>query len=445
MGDIGPLGETTMYLLSNASVLLSAREDVFADGTAGSFTKDGWLSAADTRWKLCSEAVAAGEDMTAHPCGGDVAAAAGTFYFETDDDTSTIEALPVNDTDFPAGTTARITALLCFVDLSAPGPCVGNPGAADEEAVSSLIITLLAYGYSDCTDTTDITTCTGEATIAKPISNYRKLTGSPAVPLVSKSTTPLNGTFEVVGNPNGGGVGVPLTTWIDDSAGLLSSGTWQTCEMEEWYHTTELPEDVACTDNNCTCGPGGNDTAYFLSWKTATETNIGIDIVLDPVFPTDLFEFYFGVPRALYMQIKGSANTKLLDAGDCGTLDADSSGIIWINGGSCSINANAAVGSPQAPVVLVSAADEISINGGAEIFGVLYVFDDDPTGHGAVLKSTGSATVYGAVIVDGEIGALQGNFQVVYNSDVLIGAAGIAGLGSVNGGWRDFGPPDIAW
>ena len=76
---------------------------------------------------------------------------------------------------------------------------------------------------------------------------------------------------------------------------------------------------------------------------------------------------------------------------------------------------------------------------------MVYIFDDDPTGHGAVLKSTGGGTVYGAVIVDGEIDQLQGTFQVVYNSDVLIGAAGIAGLGSVNGGWRDFGLPDIAW
>jgi len=439
------LDEGIMYLLSNSNVLLSSREDAFADGDTGSFTKDGWLSASGMRWKLCSEAVAAGEDMASHPCGGDVAAISGAYYYETDNDTSTIEALPVNELDFPVGTTARMSALLCFVDLTTPVPCTGNPGSVGEEVDSTLILTLLAYGYSDCSDTTDITTCTGEATIAMPISNYRKLAGAPSVPLVSKSTAPLDGTFEVVGNPNGGGVGVPLTTWIDASAGLISSGSWQTCEMEEWYHTNEQPEGVACTDNNCLCGPGGNDTSYFLSWRAqGGDTNIGIDIILDPDFPPDLFEFFFGVPRSLYTQVKNAAEDRI-DASECGDLDQDSSGMIWINGGLCTIASNAVIGSPLAPVVLVSAADKISLAGGVVIYGVLYIFDDDPVGHGAELKTVGTATVYGAVIVDGTIDKLQGTFQVVYNKDVLLAANGIAGLGSVNGGWRDFGLPDIAW
>ena len=445
------IDEGMMYLLANASVLLSSREDAFGDGTTGSFTKDGWLSASGMRWKLCSEAVAAGEDMASHPCGGDVAAIAGAYYYETDNDTSTIESLPVNNQDFPGGTTANMSALLCFVELGTPIPCAGNPGSVAAEAEVSLLLTLLAYGYSDCTDTTDTTTCKGEATIAMPISNFRKLSGSPSVPLVSKSTTPLDGTFEIVGNPNGGGIGVPLTAWIDSTSGLLSSGSWQTCEMEEWYHTNELPDDVICSDNNCMCGPGGNDTAYFLSWRgPGGDTNIGIDIVLDPSFPPDLFELFFGVPRALYTHVKGGAVP--VAAADCGDLGPDSKGLYWINGGDCNLTGNRVaagqplvIGSPLEPAVLVSAASNTILNGGVNLFGVLYLFDDDPAGSTVVLKATGGATVYGAVIVDAEIDKLQGTFQIVYNEDVLLAATGIAGLGSVNGGWRDFGLPDIAW
>jgi hypothetical protein len=96
-------------------------------------------------------------------------------------------------------------------------------------------------------------------------------------------------------------------------------------------------------------------------------------------------------------------------------------------------------------VILVSAADLTTINGGATIFGVLYIFDDDPAGNGAELKSTGSAAVYGAAIVDAEIDKLQGTFQVVYNSAVVATASAVSGVGTVNGGWRDFGLPDIAW
>ena len=99
----------------------------------------------------------------------------------------------------------------------------------------------------------------------------------------------------------------------------------------------------------------------------------------------------------------------------------------------------------MAPVLLVSAADLLTINAGAVIFGVVYIFDDDPAGNGAALKTTGNATIYGACIVDGEIDKLQGTFQVVYNESVLATAAGVKGVGAINGGWRDFGLPDIAW
>jgi hypothetical protein len=76
---------------------------------------------------------------------------------------------------------------------------------------------------------------------------------------------------------------------------------------------------------------------------------------------------------------------------------------------------------------------------------VLYIFDDDPAGNGAALKATGGATVYGAAIVDGEIDKLQGTFQVVYNSAIIATAAGVKGISTMNGGWRDFGLPEVVW
>ncbi len=377
-----------------------------------------------------------------HPCGGEVPAKPGSYYYDTDANTATIESLPIELTDMPVGSTARMSALMCFVDLADTGANCGGPGSTVEaEANAALAITLMGYGYSDCTDINTLSTCTGRATIARPVGTDRKLGGTPSVPLVAKSTVPLDGTFEVVGNPNGGGEGVPLTTWMDGTADLLSAGTWQTCEMEEWYHIPERPEGVACTDNNCICGPGGNDPDYFLSYRTSGgDTHIGIDIIQDLDFPDDLFDVYFGVPRSQYQTIKSSA--KILP--NCTTLGPGSSGLIWITG-SCSINAGTVVGSALAPVVLVTEA-ETSINGGAVIFGVVYVFDGYPEGsNSAELKSTGGATIYGSVIADSPIDKLQGTFQVVYNSGVLATATGYAGVGAMNGGWRDFGLPEIAW
>jgi len=426
-----------MYMLANTNVILSSRENVFPDGGNGTFTKDGWFSASNGKWLLCPTT----PGLT-HPCGGEVPAKAGSYYYDTDGNTATIESLPVDLTGMPTGSTARMGALLCFVDLSNTGANCGGPGStAEDEANAALAVTLMGYGYSDCTDIDTLSTCIGRATVARPLGTDRKMGGTPAVPLVAKATLPLDGTFEVVGNPNGGGVGVPLTTWMDGTSDLLSAGTWQTCEMEEWYHAAEQPEGVACTDNNCMCGPGGNDTDYFLSWRgPGGDTHIDIDIVQDPDFPDDLFEVFFNVPRAQYQTIKSAS--KVL--ADCSTLGPGSSGFIWITG-DCSIAGNSVIGSPLAPLVLITEG-LTTINGGAVIFGVLYIFDGYPEGsNSAALKTTGSATVYGSVIVDAPIDKLQGTFQVVYNSGVLATATGYAGVGAMNGGWRDFGLPDIAW
>jgi Tfp pilus assembly protein PilX len=433
------LEQASMYLLHNATLVLSNRVDKFPDGTG--FTRDGWLSADNLRWQTCPS-----DPADSHPCGGDVAATANSYYYDTDGNTSTIESLVVNNVDFATGTTARVSSLLCFVDIDDPtGACIAAPTTAQEEAEATLILTLLGYGYSDCTDVDNVSSCNGEATVAVPVSNYKKLAGSPAVPLVTKSTFPPTGTGEIVANPNAGGVGVPLSAWINENPACLpgspisSSGTWQTCEMQEWYHTEEYPEGTTCTDNNCMCGPGGNDPTYFLSYKTSTETHVGIDIISDSSFPCDLFEFYFNLPRNQYQTIKNSAEI----LSDCSTLGPQSSGLIWISGSECRLSANTVVGSPDNPVVLISAASSTFLAGGVEIYGVFYIFDGEDSN--AALSTLGTATVYGACIVDAALDTFQGTFQVVYAESVLASASGIAGLGSVNGGWRDFGLPEIAW
>ncbi|MBT8062110.1 MAG: hypothetical protein KJO85_05455, partial [Gammaproteobacteria bacterium] len=118
-----------------------------------------------------------------------------------------------------------------------------------------------------------------------------------------------------------------------------------------------------------------------------------------------------------------------------------SSGLYWVSGAECRINSNTQVGTYKNPIMLVSAATSTDLRGGAEIFGTLYVFDGEDIN--ATMNSNGTNTVYGAVIVDAVIGAFQGTFQIVYADGVIANAAGINGIGSVSGGWRDFGLP--AW
>jgi hypothetical protein len=292
------------------------------------------------------------------------------------------------------------------------------------------MVTILARGQADCVGTT----CNAEAKVSEQVSNFGATAGgnSPEVPLTTKSSFPPSGTAEVVPNPNAGGIGVPVSVWMnnnnscDGSVADPSSGSWSTCEMHEWYGVDKKPDDMACS-GTCTC-----TQAESISYSDANTDIFGIDMVSDPEFPCDLFQFYFGVARSSYEVVKGYS--KIIS--DCDSLGEDSSGIYWVSGSTCRINSNTVVGSADHPVLLISAATTTTLNGGAKFYGVLFVTDvEDST---AELNSIGVNTVYGSVINDATLAAYQGTFQVVWAEDVSEKAGNGGGLGSVLGGWADF-------
>ena len=89
-------------------------------------------------------------------------------------------------------------------------------------------------------------------------------------------------------------------------------------------------------------------------------------------------------------------------------------------------------------MILISAATLTRFNGGANIYGLVFITDvEDPA---AELQSNGTNTVYGTVIVDATLGSYLGTFQVVWNENTTRKAGNGGGLGSVIGGWSDFHP-----
>jgi hypothetical protein len=295
------------------------------------------------------------------------------------------------------------------------------------------MIDILARGRGDCIGTD----CKSEALVSEQMSNFGAVAGgqAPSVPLTTKSTFPPSGSAEVVPNPNSGGVGVPVSVWMNANTSCPtgsvvdpSSGSWATCEMQEWYGEDALPADYTC-NGNCSCTKDES-----LSYTHAGTNILGIDLVSDPNFPCDLFNFYFGVPKTSYELVKSYA--KVLD--NCDTLGPNSAGIYWISGSECRINSNTIVGSPQAPVLLISAATLTRLNGGATLYGILYVSDAETSA--AELDVNGVNTIYGQVMVDAQLAKYTGTFQVVYNENTIGRASGGGGLGTLIGGWADFHP-----
>lgn len=427
------------YVLANVPRLFEFNSEAMSDGAGG--YRAGWFAndGVTPGWSLCLDEMVASDS---HPCGGelnadDVFPGGQRPYFYDDPATDTgTDSVPFDRSLLPANTMANASMLLCIIDRADPaGGCVAPPSTADEIAAASGIILLISYGWSDCEDVTDIDSCNASAFIARPVGNFKLLTGPPGMPLTTKSTFPPTGTAEVVVNPNAGGVGVPGAVWANDNGSCdgspvdVGEGSWATCHMHEWYGKSSIPTGVACDAVTCEC-----TEEEALSYSVGETPYMNVDIVPDAEFPCDLFEHYFGIPRADFEVVKDTATVH----SDCSAIDQNDSGLFWISGASCEIGGDRKLGTPENPIVLVSAAGWTTIKGSAEIYGIFYVFDgEDPA---AVLDAAGGTSVYGAVVVDAALGDFTGDFQVVYNGDILARAAGTAGFGKLPAGWRDFGP-----
>ncbi len=421
------------YLLAHEALVASTVTDMLADG------RDGWLAAGQERWLKCS---AQGLDLEngsgTHPCFGEPNPDLRKDLYFYSSGGSTF--LPINtDVIVPGDTeTVDVEALLCVmvVDFEAGIPVQGCSTETAPEDGRNLyyMVTILSRGGADC----NAGVCNAEAQLREQVANYGALAGgnAPAVPLTTRSSFPPSGAAEVVANPNAGGVGVPQSVWMNANENCPTgvqianpeTGSWATCQYHEWYEQESIPADVAC-QGSCSCS-----VPESLSTTIGNEVILGTDLNFDPEFPCDLFQFFFGVDKTDYALVKSLAQV----ISDCETLDENSFGIYWVTGPVCNIKANTEVGSVGAPLLLISAAELTRMNGGATIFGMLYVSDAEVAT--ASVESRGNNVVYGATIVDAALGSYNGTFQVIYNEKLVKLSGGQGGLGNVIGGWSDFHP-----
>jgi hypothetical protein len=353
--------------------------------------------------------------------------------------------------------TARVSVAMQF---KKDGVVVGTPGGG-----AQAYFVIYGYGFSDCSTADDIASCQGEASVAIPFADFFALSNPPSVPYTAKSFFDPNGGLTIVAAPNGGGVGVPVSTWLNAKDGGLDlspgAGNWKTCEFDEWYEDEFLPDFALC-ENQDTNGDGlveqskpscgcTDDEALTDPDKGATQP--ALDILVDPNFPgstpdiPDLFSTFFGPERIDYADIKESVR----NIGDCSTanLNENSAGPYWVTG-DCDIQANRQIGQYDTPVVLIGEQD-ITING-ATLFGLVYCtdapevaadgeinpFDEEGTNG---VQLSGNGVVYGAIVVDCGTFNVNGTFDLVYNAEVIANANTSGGLGAVSAGWRDYDVP----
>ncbi|MBY5922806.1 PilX N-terminal domain-containing pilus assembly protein [Ferrimonas balearica] len=253
--------------------------------------------------------------------------------------------------------------------------------------------------------------------------------GEPA-PLTLASASKFNGTLDIGAAPNGGGTGVPLSIWAGVTDDFTGAAT--TCPVEEFGRA-----GGACSTS---------DFVYSEKARGSAKGDYvqgGQDIVVDDAgFPEDMFEFAFGISASDWEQIYQRGATKI---DDCTSLTNADTGIFVFEGTGmtqCRVNA---IGSPDAPVILIAVNADMDLKTGPT-YGVMFSFDSTPDDGvvDASLTLNATALVYGAVMSNGdEVPNMNGNAAVSWHPDVFSAIeedvdGEFRPLVRVAGSWKDF-------
>lgn len=269
---------------------------------------------------------------------------------------------------------------------------------------SQLVYNIVAIGKSaDDTST---------AVVKQGAYFFPLLFGEIGAPVAAAGNIPLGGNYSIVTNSNGGGTGQALTAWTKSTSTITSTGSASRCHAGEQLSGGGCPSTSSLIE-----GPGLCDD----------------DLCRDVNFPTDLFKYLFGVPKAQFQKIKDKATV----LANCSSLSTASSGLIWI-AGDC--DAPGDIGTAAEPVTLVVEGD-MKLNSNQELYGFLYLFKYPAPTTAPKFTANGGAILHGAVFADDNIDLqLNGTFVLKYDSVVLgnlkKGTSGRT-LGRIAGTWSD--------
>lgn len=301
-----------------------------------------------------------------------------------------------------------------------------------------VISTGYAYGAANASE--------GQATVRQKYGFYKLLGKGPDAPLIVAGNVPPVGNMEIVDNSNGGGTGVPVGVWTN--ATVSYSGSGATCQAAEYLANGSPSVNAAgittCDANSCTCGSSGTAVDGRISYATVGSQR---DIVQNDTtdFPPDLFQYVTTWPHDQYDKYKKEDGVNVISPAQCGSLNANSDGIFWVDpalgGGDCSLPNGSVGGAPGnncgkdatdvCSVILFTENVRLNSTGGSstQFFGVIFSFDrttsnagvDSNTGDNQNLHMAGSTAVYGVLMSDHPLNTsnIAGSFDLVYNRQVL--------------------------
>lgn len=337
-----------------------------------------------------------------------------------------------------------VGVLLCRMNTTSA--CTNDPASS----TATSLFTLVSRG-----------SVTGEgasATVSETIGTFRIINLSPNIPPVMAAGTITGlGSSTIVGNPNAGGFGVPLSIWArNDFDG--SGGSWQTCQLDEYLRSSLASVTMVGKQKNVATCESCNCTAGNTLSSASMTPREGVD-VLDSlnsdggkalagspyVFPCDMFQYVLGVQARTDSDGDGVCETVKTSDGDpaiadatewltanaqiqtCSQLNDQSKGLVWIQGPCTGGDAlSNQIGSPDNPIILVVDGD-VKFNTSVRFFGVIFMRYTGTnflacvnTGSGCpeLQPGGGGAKIYGSVVMEGG-GKINGTVDVIYEPQLV--------------------------
>jgi len=366
----------------------------------------------------------------------------------------------------------RVGALLCMIDpqlTTAGNVCDFALSRLADETPQAYAVHLLARGAVMSADAT--ATALPEAmvggeplaeartTVAQNYGSFRLIAEGPDAPLIAANSVTMRGTFDIVANANGGGFGIPLSIWT--SSIIDPNGTPKSCYIQEFLTTdpsgVEIVDGVSICDR-CECPREGSlsykDGGTFIKGNDIVDATGNAQITGERNFPTDMFEYLFGVPKIdsagnpRWTEIRdratlldGTCTNDPLAPRCCSDLSTTSTGLFWSEEATCALSQDI-IGTPSQPVFVVT---EKGFTMSADrYFGVLYKFARPGDANSYQLRVNGGGAIYGALVADTNsvVDKATGSFALVYSSEVmsnLTNSPGLLKLGPVPGSWTDLG------
>lgn len=386
-----------------------------------------WVGSTGMHWVQCSNTA------TALPCGNGtgnlfdddyvyLASANGNTFVDLDNtspDTGDISILNDSNVYFVAPCQDE-------EDLDGDGEADGNgtcddiDGSGNMAPPAAALIHVIGAGIGS--------DGTASAITRQSVYLYKMIASTPSSPVSIRGASTVSGSFDLVTSANGGGTGVPLSIWTNET---VSVGTaLNTCYEEEYFSTgSPYSEDGITKCDDCGC-PTDDDL------KLTHSGGAGIDIQHEQTdFPTDMFDYVFGTASADYENIKNQADV----VSTCSELNANSAGLYWVTS-ECAIGSGDEIGSVDNPVLIVVADAPLKMNGG-EVYGVIFSFDvPDDTGDTSI-TTNGNGLIYGGFISDHEPSTMNGTMTIHFEQNVLNNLAfgsNARGVGKVPGSWADY-------